>query len=276
MTVRVNAARSESPIGPAAVAAHLEELYRHRGVAWVLIVRELRARYRGSALGYLWSLLNPVLHLAIYTLVFSVFLRVGVEDYPLFLFSALLPWTWLSAALGSGVTSIIDGAQLVTRSLLPPQLLPTVRVVENGIHLLLTLPVLLAVAIALGRPPGLALLALPVLLGAELLLVHGLALAASALCARYRDVEFLVRHALTVGLFLTPILYPLSAVPAGLQPLVLANPMTPVALAWQDVLYHGRFPDPAHVAAALGFGIAAAVIGLSVFVRLRDRLVEEL
>lgn len=276
MTVRVNAARSLAPIGPAALASHVEELYRHRGVAWVLVARELRARYRGSALGYLWTLLDPILHVAIYTLVFSVFLRVAVEDYPVFLFSALLPWTWLSASLSSGTTAIVDGAQLVTRSLLPPQLLPTVRVIENGINLLLTLPVLLLVAIALGRPPGAPLVVLPVLLAAELLLVQGLALAASAACARYRDVEFLVRHALTFGLFLTPILYPLWSVPDPLRPLLLANPMTPLALSWQAVLYEGRFPDPVHVALALGCGIATLGVGLSVFVRLRDRLVEDL
>jgi ABC-type polysaccharide/polyol phosphate export permease len=273
VSVRVNAARSLSPVGP---GAYLDELYRHRGVAWVLVARELRARYRGSALGYAWTLLNPILHLAIYTLVFSVFLRVEVEDYPVFVFAGLLPWTWLSASLASATPSIVDGAHLVTRSLLPPQLLPSVRVAENGINLLLTLPVLIAVAVALGRPPGAALLALPVLIAAELLLVQGLALAAAALCARYRDVEFLVRHALTFGLFLTPVLYPLSAVPEPLRPLVLANPMTPLALAWQDVLYRDRFPELGHVGLAIGFGVLALVAGISVFARLRDRLVEDL
>jgi len=274
--VRVNAARRQSRVGPADLASHLAELVRQRGVAWVLVARELRARYRSSTLGYLWTLLNPLLHLGIYTLVFSVFLRVEVEDYPLFLFSALLPWTWLSASLGSAVTSLHDGANLVTRSLLAPQLLPTVRVVENGLNLLFTLPVLVGVAFVVGRPPGASWSAIPLLLVAELCLLQGLCLATAALCARFRDVEFLVRHLLTFWLYLTPILYPLSAIPESLRPLALLNPMTPLALAWQDALYAGRFPSAWHLALAFAWGLLALIGGLVVFERLRDRLVEEL
>lgn len=276
MFVRVNAARSNPRVGPADLASHLAELFRQRGVAWVLVSRELRARYRSSALGYGWTLLNPLLHLGIYTLVFSVFLRVEVEDYPLFLFAGLLPWTWLAASLGGAATSLHDGANLVTRSLLAPQLLPTVRVVENGINLLFTLPVLLGVALWVGRPPGASWLAILLLLVVELCLVQGICLATAALCARYRDVEFLVRHLLTFWLYLTPILYPLSAIPESLRGLAFLNPMTPLALAWQDALYRGRFPDPFHLMLALAYGAAALVAGLVVFERLRDHLVEEL
>src|SRR5262245_26748859 len=106
-------------------------LYRHRELIAVLVAKQLKLRYRGSVLGFCWTLLNPLALMIVYTLVFSVYLRVEVERYPAFLFTGLLPWIWFASSLQQGVTSILDGAPLVTRSQFPAEVLPVVALTTN-------------------------------------------------------------------------------------------------------------------------------------------------
>ncbi|GIW73452.1 MAG: transport permease protein [Planctomycetota bacterium] len=277
MPVRINAPPAGGGLGWRAFCQHVQELWQYRALLGALVVRELKARYRNSVLGYLWTLLNPLLLLAVYSLVFSVYMRVEVEHYVIYLFSGLLGWNWLASSLNAGTSSIArGGGALITKALLPPQLLPTVQTLTNLVNLVLSLPVLLGAAVLLGRWPGLSLVLLPVLLLAELLLVQGLVVALAALCVRFRDVEFLVPNFLTFWFFLTPILYPLAVIPETLRPLVLLNPMAPVALGYQELFYWGRWPEPLHLVLALGLGAGVFYLGTGLFERLRDTLAEEI
>ena len=107
------------------------ELFVYRALIHTLVMRDLKARYRGSMLGLLWTLLNPLLHMGIYALVFSVYLRVQTELYVVFLLCGLLPWIWLSSSLIMGATAIIEGGSLLKKIFFPPQLLPTATVTAN-------------------------------------------------------------------------------------------------------------------------------------------------
>ncbi|MFN3476545.1 MAG: ABC transporter permease, partial [Candidatus Methylomirabilales bacterium] len=108
--------------------ANLRELYAYRTLIWSLVVRDLKARYRGSILGFLWTFLNPLLLMATYTLVFSVYIRIEMEKYTAFLLVGLLPWIWFSSSLLMGSTSIVEGGSLIKKVFFPPQVLPTVTV----------------------------------------------------------------------------------------------------------------------------------------------------
>src|SRR5262249_2203043 len=132
--------------------ANLRDLWRHRTLIGVLTARELKARYRGSVLGFVWSLLNPLLMLAVYTVVFQVIFpsrNDATRPYTLFLFSGLLPWNWLSASLTDAASSLLANGSLLKKILFPAEVLPVVSVLAQGAHFLLALPILL-VALAAG------------------------------------------------------------------------------------------------------------------------------
>lgn len=276
LTVRVNAPARKGVGGFHAVARHFEEVWRYGPLLWALVVREVRARYRNSVLGYLWTLLNPLLLLLVYSLVFSVYMRMNIPDYALFLYAGLLPWLWLSSALGIGTTSIVTGGSLITKAMLPPQILPTVYVFTNLVNMLLGIPVLVGVALVVGRPPGLSLVYLPILVVAELMLIQGMVLALSALCVRLRDVEFLVTNFLTLWFFLTPIIYSMDFVPARFRTIELLNPMAPVALAYQEIFYDRVQPHGSYLLISLAAGLVVLCVGTWIFERLRDSIAEEI
>ena len=257
-------------------------LLRHRALLATLTARELKARYRGSALGFLWSLAQPLILLLVYSHVFGhVFApRVGgLEPYPLFLVCGLFPWIWLSTALGEGTVSLVAQAALLRRSVFPVELLPAVPVLANLVQLLFALPVL-AAGLLVGRLQGAPVggwgaLAVPLVVALELPLVAGLTLGLAALHAHFKDVRDLLTSVLTLLFFLTPILYPIGVV--GLPALrwaVRLSPATPFTLAYQEALFFGRFPSPAlwlEMAAVSSVGWA---LGCFVFARLRETLVE--
>ncbi len=270
--------------------AHVvRELVRTRALVVLLARRELRARYRGSLFGYLWTLLNPLMLLGIYSLVFAVYARVDVVDYPIFLLVGLLPWLWFTSALTTATTTIVRNRQMVTHSAFPPQILPAVEVLAALVNFVLGLPVLLAAMAWCDRLPGVSLVALPAVIACQAMFILGLSLASSSATVFYRDVQFILGNFLTFWMFLTPgILYPLDLARKGLARLGapwddialallrFANPMAPITNAYQAIFYDRRFPDAADLATSAAHGIAMLAFGLFVFARYRYPLVEEI
>ena len=251
-------------------------LLKHRELISILVAKQLKLRYRGSVLGFCWTLLNPLLHMLVYTLVFSVYLRVDIENYPVFLFSGLLPWIWFSSSLQQGVTCILDGAGLVTRSRFPAEVLPVVTLTSNAVNFLLMLPLLFLFLLAVHVKLGQALLALPVLIGLQYLLTLGPVLILSAANVYFRDLQHIILHLLTVAQFVTPIFYPASLIPGPLRPWALASPLAILTSAFQDVLYFNRLPPwPPLLALLLLAGVVLAVAA-PMFARYKQTFAEAL
>jgi ABC-type polysaccharide/polyol phosphate export permease len=267
------------------MTGHLVDLYRYRALIGTLVLRELRARYRGSVLGFLWSFLNPLLLMLVYALVFSVYLRVPMEGYAVFLFTGLLPWLWFSSSLGHAAGVIVGSGALLKRVLFPAEILPLVSVLSNMINMLLSLPLLLAFLLAFGVRPRPVLAFLPLLLVLQLLLTTGLAFALAALNVHLRDVEQILTNALTLLFFLSPILYPVATVPTTLRlgdaltvplrPLYFLNPIAGLVQGYQHIFFFGREPHWIHLGMVALCAVAALVAGWWVFDRLRDSLAEE-
>ncbi|MEB3186969.1 MAG: ABC transporter permease [bacterium] len=232
------------------------ELYRYREMFFGLVNREVRARYKGSALGFLWSLLNPLMMLTVYSLIFSVYLRVNISNYPLFVFCGLLPWTWFGTSLTNGAAAIVANSGLIKKIYFPLEILPLVNVTTNLVNFVLTLPVLALFMAWFHVVPTWSLLMLPVVIGIQFVLTLGLALILSTANAFFRDVEQLLGPVLLAWFYLTPVVYEASSIPERFRPLLLANPMGPIITAYQDILFHGRLPD----ARGLVTGAATATV----------------
>jgi lipopolysaccharide transport system permease protein len=260
----------------------LRQLLRHRALVQSLVARELKARYRGSTLGLLWSFINPLLLLSIYTFVFTTVMpgarSAGIElPFSLFLFCGLLPWTWFSSSLLESSNSLIAGGNLIRKVLFPAEVLPIVAVFAGLVHFCLGLPILAAFFVYYRVPVPLTDLAwFPVIVLAQLLLTLGFALMLSALTVHFRDLRDLLANVLMLAFFLTPIIYPLSQAPAWARPFLNLNPFTTLAVSYQEVLaIPGPFEGWPRLLIFVVVSVLVFATGYFVFDRLRDTLAEE-
>jgi ABC-2 type transport system permease protein len=220
------------------------ELWEAREVLANLARKELKVRYKSSVLGVLWSMLNPILYLAVFSVVFSVFLPSQVEDYPVYLLSGLLPWTLFSTGLQGATLSVVSNAELVPKVAFPREILPLAALRAQTVNFLFQFVVLVVFMLAFAYPficPGLLLI--PAAVVVLLLFVAALGFATAALNVRYRDTGHLVELVVLAWFWSTPIVYPARLVAERLGPwfrVYLANPMTNIVLAFQRGLYGGN------------------------------------
>jgi ABC-type polysaccharide/polyol phosphate export permease len=258
---------------------NLKNLFRYRGLIQSLVARELKARYRGSVLGFFWSFVNPLLLLLIYSFVFTTVMpnRIeGVQPYALFMFCGILPWTWFSAALTEASNSLISGGNLIKKVMFPAEVLPLVSVLANMVHFFLGLPILL-LFLVIFRPPTLwHLVFFPLAVLVQLIFTSALALVLAGLTVHFRDIRDILANLLTLWFFATPIIYPWFQ--PGLErfkPLFDANPFTHLAVSYQEIFFfHERI---GHLKWLLVLGAASVVFFLAgywVFDRLRDSFAE--
>ena len=267
------------------------ELWQFRELASSLVGRELKARYRGSVFGFLWSLINPLLLLSVYSLVFGLLLEGGrflgneTVAYSLYLVVGLFPWVWFQSSLLDGAISLSENGGLLRKAVFPAAVLPTVSALSHLIHYLLALPILFG-ALAVGRLMGqdvlgwtAPLMVIVVLL--QLAMCIGAALALSALNVHFKDVRDLLANVLQLLFFLAPIIYSASMFEGGeswwlesLQWVIRLNPMTPFVIGYHDLLLFDRIPPGSvwlQMAVYAGF---ALMVGSWIFRRLEDTLAE--
>jgi lipopolysaccharide transport system permease protein len=259
--------------------ANLARLIRYRVLIQSLVARELKARYRGSVLGFAWSFVNPLLLLLIYTFVFTKIMpntEPRVQPFALFMFCGILPWTWFSTSLSDASGSLIAGGNLIKKVLFPAEILPIVNVLANMVHFFLGLVILVGFLVAYRRIPDLAgLLWFPVTVFVQLIFTAALALFLSALAVHFRDIRDILANLLTLWFFATPIIYP------WFQPnvqqfkwLFNINPFTHLAVTYQEILF---FDHVGHWKWLLALGAASMVLflgGYWLFDRLRDSFAE--
>jgi lipopolysaccharide transport system permease protein len=254
----------------------LRELIAYREILLILIWRDLKTRYRGSVLGFLWTFLNPLLLMVIYSLVFSVYMRVDIHAYPIFVFAGLLPWIWFSSSMLSGASSVVESGSLIKRVPFPPQILPAVSVTAALVNFLLALPLLLVFMAAWRLPMGWSLLLLPLPIAIQYAFTLGLTIVLSMLTVRYRDLQQLLANLLTLWFFLTPVLYPTAMVPERYQGFLMLNPMAILVAAFQDSLYGAHVPSLAHLVPVAVLSLVILGIALALADRLRWGLAEEI
>lgn len=255
----------------------IKELYAYREMIFSLVKKDLRGRYKGSVLGFLWTFINPLLQLLVYTMVFSIILKSGIERYYLHLFVALIPWIFFSSSVTGGATSIISQKDMVKKIYFPRLVMPISFVTTCLVNMLFCFVVIFAVILCSGVGFNfMAILCLPFVILVEYILCLGVAFIASAVTVFFRDLEHIL-GILTMALqFLTPVMYPLSDVPEEIMPIFLLNPMTPIITAYRDILYAKKLPEFSTLLHGLGMGMIILVVGIVIFQCLQKYFAEEL
>ena len=236
---------------------YLQTLYRYRDLLWLWTMREIKIRYKQSVLGGVWAVLQPLSLMLIFTLVFSLFVRVPTDGlpYPVFAYAAILPWTFFSTSVSFGVPSLVNNMNLLTKIYFPREVLPIAAIGAALVDLALGFLVFLALLAVYQVSLSWHLLWLPLILLVQITLTLGVTLFAAAVNVFYRDVRFVVPLALQLWLYATPVIYPLSAVPAWLQPFYALNPMVGVIDSYRRAMLLAQAP----LAAMLGTSAAVAL-----------------
>ncbi|MCB0320897.1 MAG: ABC transporter permease [Bdellovibrionales bacterium] len=256
---------------------HFQELFKYRALVWALVERHLHARYRGSTLGVLWSFLNPLCLMGVYTLVFQYYIRFNeVQNYTIFLFCGLLPWIWVTSSLIEGSISISAGGSLITKSLFPAHLLPAVAVLTGAVHYVLSLPLLFIFMLVAGVHIPATVIFLPMMVFLQLLFLYGVALFLGSVNVHLRDVQHLVGNALTLLFFLCPVLYPRTTVPAQFQFSMYVNPFAAYTTVAQDLLLSGVIPSSRAILSVCFWTWVTLFVGVSAYQRSHESFAEVL
>lgn len=245
----------------------LGELVRYRELVLNLVVRDLKLRYRSSVLGFVWCLLNPLLMMAVFTVVFTVMLpNNGIERYPIFILVGILAWQLHQTAVMGAINSVVGNAHLVQKVYFPREVLPISVVLSNTVNFLLALLVIFPIIFIEGGTITGTLVYLPIVVLNQVIFTLGVALILSAINVFYRDTGIIMETVITAWFFLTPILYRIEDVlPAYARAMYILNPPASFVASYRDILYHGGMTNPDFFLRTLATSVVVLVVGYIFF-----------
>lgn len=256
---------------------HLKEIYAYRQMIFSLVRKELRGRYKGSVLGFLWTFINPLLQLMVYTFVFSIVLPNNIDKFYLYLFVGLVPWLFFSGSMTGGAACIVNQKDMVKKIYFPREVMPISYVASGFVNMLFCFIVIFAVIIVSGVGVNpVALLYLPVIMIVEFIMALGGAMLTSALTVYFRDLEYILGILTMAWMYFTPVVYSMEMVPDWIKPYFNLNPMTPVINAYRDILYYKQVPHLSTLMQGLVLGIIVLIVGSISFRKLQRGFAEEL
>jgi len=264
----------------------LRDLYSYRELIYNLVVRELKARYKNSALGFVWSLLNPLAMMIVFTIVFGLLLpNSQIEKYPIFLLCGLIPWNFFSASVTGSVGGIVNNGNLVKKVYFPREALPIAGVLANLVNFLLAFVVLFAVLIIFRANFSSWLWMLPAVILVQTIFTLGIAFFLSTINVFYRDTIMVIDVVMLAWFFLTPIFYTIELVPATLEIggmvldlrrlVYILNPMASIINMYRDLLYWGYRTDMDFFLRTAATSVAVLVFGYWFFTKYSGRFGEE-
>jgi len=266
----------EDRTAPPSVSAGLLGIVRYRELLRNLVQKDLKLKYRGSVFGFIWSLANPLMMVAVYTVAFTYIIRVRSEGFVFLLLLGLLHWNFFSSSAVMSTGSVVDAGGLIKSVAFPRAILPVATVLFNLTQFILTIAVFLPVALAVFRiPPSPVMLLYPAVLALQILFTLGVAFALATVTSFFRDVRHMLEIGLSLAFWTTPILYQYGNVPELLRLPVLLSPLSPFVVAYQQIFFEGRPPDAPVWLTALSYSAGMFVLGASLFVTYEDHLAEQ-
>lgn len=248
----------------------------YRDLLLEMVSRDFKLRYKRSALGILWSLLNPLAQMMVFTFLFRRVLPLEIPNYPVFVFTGVLVWSWFQTSLMASAGAITDNRELIKRPGFPVAILPVISITTNMIQFLLALPILF-LFILIGRVPlGLSLLLLPLVIIIQFLLMVSIGYIIAALQVRFRDIQHLLGVVLLLTFYMTPVFYAASMVPERFAFVYNLNPMVHLIRAYRTILTQGAAPDWLSLLVQAGSSAFLLWLGMKIFVRASFHFAEEL
>lgn len=249
------------------------DVYRYRDLVRALVARELKVRYRRSAIGFVWTMLQPLLMMLVLQVVFSsVFRGFSITNYPVYALSGVMFWNFFSQSIVSSMNSLRGNAQLLQKLPVPKAVFPLANVISGVVNLVFALIPLLLILLVTGHPLKPALLFLPVAILIAALFTLGAGLLLSPLAVFFSDVVELIGVILSLLMYLTPVFYPKEIVPEPLRWVVRFNPVRSILEVFRDPIYQGEIPPASHLAVSVGIAVLVFALGFWVFRRSSDRI----
>ncbi len=257
----------------ASAPAFVRELYTRRSVLSQLVSQHLILRYRRTALGYLWTLVNPLLMMSVMALVFAALFKAELKSFVVFLFAAMIPWNFFNAVVTQSTVSLIHNEGLIKKIYLPKMLFPLSIALALLVDSVLSFVALFAIILTLGGTLTWTLLFLPVAYLMLFLFALGVGLMVSVATVFFRDLQHVILIAMQGLFFLTPVFYKPEAISGEIAWLVNLNPVTPFIELFRSPLYRGELPSKGLIFQALALSLSAGVVGLFVFLRNEKKIV---
>lgn len=250
-----------------------EELVRYRFLIHELVIRDIKKKYRRSVLGVVWSILNPLLTMAITAMVFSTLFRFTIENYPLYLLTGQILFTLYAESTNFAMSSVIENGALIKKVYIPKYLFPLSRVVSSLVNFLFTMPALAIIIFATGEQFRWQMISVVIPLTLFFFFCLGVGLLLSALAVYFRDMFHLYGVLISLLNYATPIFYPIEIVPEKYLWLQQINPLYYFCMAFREPLYNGLFPDSMLLLQCATLALGAMIIGVFVFGRKQNHFI---
>ena len=256
----------------------LKEIYEYRDMIAGLVHRDLRGRYKGSFMGFLWNFINPLCQILVYIFVFSMIYRSNLEKYYVFLIVGMMPWNFFSESLCQGAGCVFAQGVMVKKIYFPREVLVISTVTSRFINFLINYLVAFAIILfsGLGFQFRIILMYLPAIMILEYIFTLGLALILASIDVYFRDIEYMTGVVTMAWIWLTPIMYPMDIVPPELSWIINLNPMTPIVRSYQNILYYKMAPDVASLVHVAVIAVLFLIAGELIFIKLEKRFAEEM
>lgn len=255
------------------IHASLERFNQYKPLLNELVVRDLKVKYRRSFLGYLWSLLNPLMMMTIMTVVFSYMFRFDIPNYPLYLICGQTLWTFFNESTSASMYSVIVNGPLIRKVYIPKYIFPFSRVLSSFVTMTFSLVAILIVMLFTRVPFSFTLLLTPIPLALLLIFCMGVGMALSALAVYFRDTTHLYGVLTTAWMYLTPVFYPISVLPEKVAFLLKLNPLYHYITFFRELVLYGNVPAIGMWASCCAFSAVAFIAGLLIFRRLQNNFI---
>lgn len=254
----------------------INEIIKYKDLLINLTAKELKLKYKNSILGFLWSFLNPLMMLIVYTFAFKYVMKVQIPNFTVFLLCGILPWTFFQTSIIGSTHSIVVNAGLVKKVYFPREIIPLSSIFSNFINYLITMIVLFLAILIFKVKIGVAIFLMPLVLILMLLFTIGLSLGLAALNVLYRDVSHFVEIVFMAWFYFTPIVYSMSLIPERFRIFLLLNPMTLIIESLRDTLINNQLPKISYLVALIIIDIIFVLLGYRIFSRIEKSFAEEI
>ena len=253
-----------------------KKIYNYRELLKTNVKKEIRGRYKNSFLGVLWSFLNPLLQLLVYSVIFGALLAGGDKTYHIYICVALIPWTYFTTAITQAAFTIIGNGDIIKKVYFPREILPISVVTSGAVNFVISTLIILAFVIFSGVGLSWYILLYPFILLIQYVLLLGIGFIVSSVTVYFRDLEHIIGVILMAAFYGTPIVYRLSDLPANLQVIMQLNPMTHLINAYRDIFYYHQMPNMEILVTLLGISLVLTVVGYFIFKKLQKGFAEQL